>query len=194
MNLSPPVARIPKHTRRIVCEGYRREDGLWDIDARIVDTKAFRYTEPERGPRAIGDPVHDMAVRLTLDDEMVVRDIEVVFNSTPYPECQGAGPNFRELVGARIGPGWRKAVQACVGGTRGCTHVRELLFPMATVAYQTMSGWSSDGEDPRPAPPREQAGKPYFLDGCHAWSASGPVVARFHPHLYRRDAGNGDER
>lgn len=147
MNLPPPVPRTHKHTRRITCEGYRRDDGLWDIDARIVDTKTYRYTEPDRGSRAIGEPVHDMSVRLTIDDAMIVRDIVVVFSSNPYAACLGAAPNFKGLIGAKVGLGWRKAVQACVGGTNGCTHVRELLFPMATVAFQTMSGWAADDDE-----------------------------------------------
>lgn len=212
MNLPPPVPRTHKHTRRITCEGYRRDDGLWDIDARIVDTKTYRYTEPDRGPRAIGEPVHDMSVRLTIDDAMIVRDIEVVFSSNPYAACLGAAPSFKGLIGAKVGLGWRKAVQACVGGTNGCTHVRELLFPMATVAFQTMSGWAADddraprgasrgssgGSDAAPradgaegerGAPRGPADgtdrKPYFIDGCKAWASTGDVVARFHPRFHR---------
>ena len=110
MNLPPPAPRTHKHTRRITCEGYRRDDGLWDIDARIVDTKTYRYTEPDRGPRAVGEPGHDMSVRLTIDDAMIVRDIEVVFSSNPYAACLGAAPNFKGLIGAKVGLGWRKAV------------------------------------------------------------------------------------
>lgn len=198
MNLPSAVPRTLKHTRRITCEGYLRDDGLWDIDARIVDTKAYRYTEPDRGSRGIGEPVHDMSVRLTIDDAMTVRDIEVVFSSNPYAACLGAAPNFKGLIGAKIGLGWRKAVQACVGGTHGCTHVRELLFPMATVAFQTMSGWAADddtapqaqGEPGAPHGPSERDDrKPFFIDGCKAWASSGDVVARFHPR-YHRPAGD----
>ena len=27
------------HTRRIVCEAYRRRDGLWEIEATVIDEK-----------------------------------------------------------------------------------------------------------------------------------------------------------
>jgi len=169
------------HTRTIRCEGYRRDDGLWDIEARIVDTKTYAYEEPFRGRREIGEPVHHMAVRLTLDAQMVVRDIEVDMPSTPYAACLGAAPEFRSLIGRRVGPGWRAAVNETVGGTRGCTHVRELLFPMATVAFQAIRGWPGDGPD-APALPQMPAGeRPVFIDGCYAWAADGEVVARLHP-------------
>jgi hypothetical protein len=158
-----------------------RDDGLYDIEARIVDTKTYPYTEPYRGPRPPGSLVHDMAVRLSVDADLVVRDIEVVMPSTPYPTCADARAAFRGLIGVAIGAGWRKAVQQCVGGNRGCTHVRELLFPMATVAFQAIRGWPGDGPD-APALPQPPAGeRPVFIDGCYAWAADGEVVARLHP-------------
>jgi len=37
MPLSPPVGRQHLHTRRVVCQGFFRDDGLWDIEGRITD-------------------------------------------------------------------------------------------------------------------------------------------------------------
>ena len=47
---------------------------------------------------------------------------------------------FSNLVGLQIGPGWRRKVQAAIGGRHGCTHITELLGPVATIAYQTLYG------------------------------------------------------
>ena len=74
MALSPPAPRRHLHTRTISCEGYEREDGLFDIEARIVDQKTYDVTEPFRGHRKAGQHVHDMQLRMTLDRDMVVRD------------------------------------------------------------------------------------------------------------------------
>lgn len=186
MPLPPPAPRRQLHTRSILCEGFRRDDGLWDIEARIVDTKTYAYDEPIRGHRAVGEPVHDMSVRLTLDEAMVVRDIEVAMSSAPYGACRGAVPAYRSLIGRRVGPGWRAAVNEAVGGTRGCTHVRELLFPMATVAFQTMSGWRSDSDESSAQPAGGE--RPYFLDGCKAWASDGEVVAQLYPRFAVRRA------
>ncbi len=185
MSLSPPAARRHQHTRTIVCEGFARDDGLWDIEASIVDTKTYQYTEPVRGVRPPGAPVHDMRVRLTLDPKFVVRDIEATFESNPYPSCLGAIPQYKALIGAQVGPGWRKAVQAAVGGTKGCTHIRELLFPMATVAFQTIGGWSADGEPDKPVTTSPESPPPYFIDGCRAWASDGEVVKFWHPQFYK---------
>ena len=186
MNLPPPAPRRHKHTRGISCEGYQREDGLWDIEARIVDTKPFGYTEPFRGLRAPGAAVHDMALRLTIDNDMVVRDIHVATLSAPYAPCFGVASAFKGLIGKKIGGGWRRAVQDCVGGVKGCTHLRELLLPAATVAVQTLGSWPEDGQ-PVPVPdPDYQTERPHFVDGCKAWATDGEVVAQLFPQFHRK--------
>jgi hypothetical protein len=182
MPLSAPAARRHLHTRNITCEGYARDDGLWDIEARIVDTKTYQTDEPFRGVRPAGMPVHHMQVRLTLDRDMVVRDIEVTTNEAPYDACPSVAPNYKALVGARIGAGWRKAVAEAVGRTKGCTHITELLMPVATVAFQTMGSWPK----PESGSPAVHSGKkPYFVDGCKAWASDGAVVKKMFPLYYR---------
>lgn len=192
MSLPAPVARRHLHTRTIVCEGFLREDNLFDIEARILDIKGYAYEEPLRGYRQPGEPVHDMHVRLTVGEDMVVRDIRIAMPATPYPACQGAMPNFRGLIGVTIGSGWRKAVQACVGAVKGCTHVRELLFPMATVAFQTIGSWQGDrarsGESSI-----QRGGRPYFLDGCIAWASDGEMVATLHPQFARSSSARDSQ-
>ena len=182
MPLPAPVPRKHLHTRTIVCQGYERDDGLFDIEASIVDQKTYDVDEPFRGHRPAGAHVHDMQLRLTLDKAMTVRDIEVTTNHAPYDVCPSVAPGYKKLIGAKVGGGWRKAVTEAVGRTRGCTHITELLMPAATVAFQTMGNWKSAPQDP--------AQKPYFIDGCHAWRSDGPVVQRLFPLHYREAAGN----
>jgi hypothetical protein len=185
MPLAAPAPRRHLHTRSITCEGYARDDGLWDIEARIVDTKTYRVEEPFRGVRTPGMPVHDMQVRLTLDRDMVVRDIEVATNDAPYDACPTVAPNYKALVGAKVGAGWRRAVTEAVGRTKGCTHITELLMPAATVAFQTMGSWPKAGDTASPAVSEHSGKKPYFVDGCKAWASDGEVVKKLFPLHYR---------
>lgn len=189
MSLSPAAPRRHLHTRTISCEGYGREDGLFDIEARIVDQKTYDVTEPFRGHRKAGQHVHDMQLRMTLDRDMVVRDIEVATNEAPYQPCFGVAPAYKRLIGAKVGGGWRKAVNEAVGGTKGCTHLRELLMPAATVAFQTMGSWPKGGKVATADAPSREARKPYFIDGCKAWAADGPIVKELFPLHFRRKAG-----
>jgi hypothetical protein len=185
MNLPAPSPRKHLHTRSIQCEGYERDDGLYDIEARIVDQKTYDVEEPYRGHRPAGAHVHDMQVRLTLDSSMTVKEVAVSTNHSPYDICPEVAASYQGLVGAKIGAGWRKAVAEAVGRTKGCTHITELLMPVATVAFQTMGSWPKGGKVATEAQPDQSTKKPYFIDGCHAWASDGPVVKRLFPLHYR---------
>ena len=183
MPLSQPTSRRHMHTRTVQCDGYLREDGLWDIEGSIIDRKPFRYSEPVRGVREPGADVHHMAIRLTIGKDMVVRAIEVTMPATPYESCANAIPNYQGLVGCRIDGSWRTSVKNAVGTERGCTHARELLFPMATTAFQTLYGWREEGSNTPPVAPKSKDIKPAFIGGCLGWATDGPVVAQFYPQF-----------
>lgn len=182
MPLSPPAARRHLHTRRYEFLGYSRDDGLFDLDASIVDQKTYGFDNEDRGGIAAGEPVHGMAIRLTLDEHLVVRAIETAPDYGPYRACAGAGGAYQKMVGVRVGPGWRKTIRERVGGIAGCTHMSELLMAMATPAYQTVYGELSRRR-------REAGGEPEeiwpgLVDTCHAYRSDGPVVKRWLPERY----------
>ena len=100
MPLSPPAPRKLQHTRQIECKGYEREDGLWDIEAQLIDTKTYAHTRRHGGrERLPGEPVHHMWLRLTIDLDMQIHDAEAVTDSGPYPHCGDITPNFKSLIG-----------------------------------------------------------------------------------------------
>jgi hypothetical protein len=186
-DLPTPQARRPIHIRRVAFEGFLREDGLWDIDCELIDTKAMPIRMRERGELKPGDPVHHFRVRLTVDDGFTIRDVQTGARSVPFDECHAAaGDPMRKLVGLTMGPGWRKAIDGAIGGVAGCTHLRELVFNAATAAFQMIPGYrASEGgtrDDAMPA-----TGKPPFYMGkCMTWDFEGPVVQRIAPQFYRR--------
>jgi hypothetical protein len=186
MGLSAPAPREPVHHRRIDCRGYRREDGLWDIEGHLTDTKAYPFENSWRGQIPPGEPLHDMWLRLTVDDQLTVIEAEAVTAAGPYAVCPAITPAFSKLEGLRIGPGWRRAVQARLGGVQGCTHLVELLGPLATTAFQTVYPLR-----PRRAPGGADKRPPPHLGSCHALARDGEVVRRHHPRWYTgADAGS----
>lgn len=182
-DLARPQERVPLHNRRIELQGYRRADGLWDIEGELLDVKNYDYLTSENVSRRAGTPLHNMKIRLTVDASMTVRAIEVAMPATPFPECHGGARPLQALVGASLARGWRKAIDAAAGGIAGCTHLRELLPAMATAAFQTvihdlaMQG-RARGEEPfageRP---------PASFGQCIAWDFDGPVVRRVAPRF-----------
>ena len=190
MPLSPPAERELVHDRTVVCRGWRRADGHWDIEGHLVDTKTYGFPNEYRGFIAPGQPIHDMWLRLTIDRSMTVIGVDAVTDAGPFPICPDITPNFQRLVGLTIGGGWRRAVRERLGGAEGCTHLVELLGPMATTAYQTIFGEQSRerrAAEARGEPPRveDPARKPALLNSCHAFGESSPVVAKIWPAWYR---------
>ena len=183
MNEDSGERRRLMHRRSIECTGYLRNDGLWEVEARLVDTKPFAQRDHFRGELQPGDPVHDIGLRLAVDDALTIREAETTMRATPFPACVDVEPILQRLVGERIGPGWRDLVRRKIGRLETCTHLSELLGPAVTTLYQTMSyGKTPDGrsslEDQRGA--REP---PFFLGGCHSWRTDGPVVAELFPQF-----------
>lgn len=157
--------------------GFRRPDGRYEIDGRIVDAKpvTFETFASEKVIRA-GEPLHDMCVRLVIDVDMHVHGAIAASDATPFRICPGAAAAVPELVGARIAAGWRMEVMRRIGGVRGCAHIIELITAMGAAAFQSMS------EERRARPePRNSHGVPLRVDSCFGYAADGEIVARVWP-------------
>lgn len=180
MPLSKASPRQHMHTRDIKCEAYKRDDGMWDIDGIITDTKSYSFDNYERDGIAAGEPLHQMRVRVTIDNDMVVQAAEAVTEASPFKMCGDIAPDYSKLVGLRIGPGWRKNVLQRMGGTHGCTHISDLVLgPLAVTAFQAVI----PAREKRLAEPTDGA-KPPTLNTCHALAASSPVVKRRWPSFH----------
>ena len=188
MPLSAPAAREPIHTRTVVCNGFRRADGLWDVEGRITDVKTYAFGNSARGTVAPGEPVHDMWIRLTVDDRMEVKAIEAVTDSSPYPgTCPNITPNFQRLVGLRIAPGWTRAVKERLGGIEGCTHLVELLGPVGTTAFQTIYPLLARERTQRGESDAAANRRPRLLNSCHTFRSDGEIARREWPAFYTGD-------
>ena len=112
--------------------------------------------------------------------------------------CPTAAPNFTRLAGLRIKPGFLREAAQRVGGTVGCTHLRELLQQMATTAFQTINPWKArrelaaeGGLDDKPGSDaldtritEKWGGGSKILNSCLAYDEKGPLVKRRWPHWY----------
>lgn len=169
------------HQRQVICRGYERDDGLWDIEGELIDTKPFELSLPERGLIEAGEPIHRMTLRLAVDLRLVIHEAEACMYSTPYRVCPGITSAYTQLAGMQIGPGFVLSARKRLRRVSGCTHLTELIGHVATVAYQTlwdrMDNPDGGNEENKPAE--------YAFDGCHALDRSGELVRRLFPEFYR---------
>jgi hypothetical protein len=180
-DLSQPADRKLIQMRTIDFTGYIREDGLWDIEAHLVDTRTKSLSYARYGvPKPPGHPIHEMKIRLTVDDDVLIHEAEAATLNAPFDTCSVPPAVFPKLKGLSLNKGWKERVYELMGGTKGCTHLLELLGNLATVAHQTVS--SSDkylemlerGED-----------RPFFVHRCYTYDESGPVIEKLFPNFFK---------
>jgi hypothetical protein len=188
MPLSNPAPRERIHSRSVICEGFRRADGLWDVEGHITDLRHFHYSTRWKGQQTPEQPLHQMWLRLTLDDHRKILAVETSMDDTPFDMCTEVTQHYQRLIGITIGAGFGKKVGELVGGVEGCTHVTGLLHAMATVTLQAMASeafklfpdenvnadrWHaldrvfSDGKS---------GGSPSLINTCHTHAENSPVT------------------
>jgi hypothetical protein len=181
-----PVSDIERelvHTRRVRYEGYKRADGMWDIEAHITDVKNHDFTL-KTGVRRAGLPVHDMVVRVTIDRKFNVVDAVAVSDAVPYPGgCEAAALQYKKLIGLNLVKKFRDGLKERLGGVQGCTHITEMLGALPTAAVQTFAG---ETREDRPA-----GRKPFQLDHCLAMDTTGETVRKWYPEWYVKEEKAG---
>jgi len=183
MSLPAPAPRQHLHTRAVTYSGFLREDGLWDLEAELTDTKTYAFNRSDGSTMHPGTPIHGLRIRVTFDDTMTIREIGTDMAHTPFAECQQGRDPMQQMVGVKMGPGWRQNIERALGGVRGCTHLRELLFNMATAAYQTVFPWREHERRKAGIAMATATQPPYHLGRCIAWDLDGAVVQRYYPQF-----------
>ena len=178
MPLSTPTApRQPLHHRDISIRGYKRDDGMFDIEGHLHDTKEVDFNVAS-GRRAAGESIHSMWLRITIDRTLTIVDAEAATDAMPYVgHCDQIVPDYKKLIGLALRPGFSSQVKQLLGGTSGCTHITDLVSIVATTAFQTIAGQGL----------QTVGSRPFQLDRCHALAVTAPAVARFYPEWYRGD-------
>lgn len=173
---APASPRQPVHTRSIRVQTYLREDGLWDLEAELIDVKSYGFPMHDGRVHPAGEPIHHMHLRVTIDAQFNITDAQVAYDAAPYGEfCSAIAPNYGDLVGLNLLKQFRQRVRERFGRTSGCTHVTELASVLPTVAVQTMAGQRRQNPDGQ---------RPFQLDGCHALRVDGPVVQKHYAPWY----------
>jgi hypothetical protein len=179
MPLSDSVPREQIYTRKIECRGYLRSDGLWDIEGHLGDARSYPSHTQFRGDIPAGAPMHEMSMRMTIDEDLTIRAVEATMESTPFQVCSGVTANYQRLVGSSLRSGFVKLVRDRLGGAEGCTHLRELLGPMATTAYQSVFNYRrQQGASEEPDAQKR------LLNSCYALSSDSDVVKKRWPDAY----------
>jgi len=173
---APQVDRTPLHTRSIRVNAFARADDHLDLEAELVDVKAYDFPVA-KGTHRAGDPIHDMWLRVTIDYDYTITEAVAHYDAAPYgAHCMAIAPDYSGLVGMNLLRGFRLAVKERFGRVAGCTHLSELTAVLPTAAIQAMAG--------RRRKAVQSGQRPFQLDACHALRVDGAVVQEFYPSWY----------
>ncbi len=178
------------HNRFIRAHSFEREDGLWEIEAELIDHKNYDFTRRNGAVHPAGQPFHHLHLRVAFDDDFIVQHAVAVYDSAPFGEqCRAIEADYGDLVGMNLIGGFRQAVKARFARTAGCSHMSELAGVLPTVAMQTMANRRAkrkvvSGEEPER--------RPFQLEGCYALRLNGPVVKEHHPKWYVAPVGESN--
>lgn len=188
MPLSPPAPRKPFHNRSIDCHGYQRDDGLWEVEGHLTDTRGFDIDTPWRGHVPQGEPVHDMWIRITFSEDRIIQAVEVVTDIAPYPDsCPHGVSGYQNLVGLSIGAGFARRVRERVGASTSCTHQSELLRVLGSVAIQTLGvnyTYVTKSLATSTAMYGTRQDRPAILGSCYSYTTDNPIVEGLWPEHY----------
>lgn len=175
----PSVTRRPLHRRALDVQVFARDDGLFDVEAILTDTKS--HDVPLAGvTRKAGDPIHEMHLHLTVDAALNITAATSDTVWMPYVgACDEHGDVYQRLVGLNLMKGFRQAVVEHLGGTRGCTHITELCQILPTAVIQALAGSVIDTREGS-----ADGAPPFQLDRCHALRRDGAAVAQFYPRWH----------
>ena len=179
MSLPPadPTRRL-HHRRHLDVQVFARDDGLWEVDASLIDQRS-QPVPLASGLRPAGQPIHEMVLRLVVDARFRIVDAGSETRWMPYDGiCDQHGDAYRRLIGLNLARGFRKAVTERLDGTLGCTHLTELTQVLPTAVIQAFAGEVIDTRE-------DSATRPFQIDRCHALRSDGPAVKIFYPRWYR---------
>lgn len=172
------INRTPIHTRKIQMESFLRDDGLWDLEATLLDVKAYDFTKKNGKVMHAGDAVHDMKICITVTEAGEIVAAQARYAAAPYEQsCYSISEAYQQLVGMHLLRGFRQKVKEKFAKTAGCTHMSELVVLLPTVFVQSLSKQRNQKD-------QHLGRKPFQLEGCHALRLESEAVKEFYPEWY----------
>jgi hypothetical protein len=166
--------------QRIMVEGLLKDDRFQDSHG--ITGETF--------PRGV---IHHMVIRLLVNcSNLVIEDLEVDLLAVPREVCRETIDCLAPLKGLTVTKGFTLKVKKLAGGSKGCTHLVELIQAMAPAVIQ---GFAAHQSQKPAAFDSDQARKvfQFLVNTCRAWREDGPFAEAFMKRLAVKQAKTGPE-
>ncbi|MGO9144853.1 MAG: DUF2889 domain-containing protein [Desulfomonilia bacterium] len=166
------------HQRTITVTTYKAGSGKAVVEGRLVDRR-FKENFLLTGEKIPSGEIHDMIVRLLVDTKsLTIEDVEVELVRIPRPECSELYDSLSVIKGVRITKGFTQKMKSLLGGTKSCSHLRELAEAIGPAVIQgvfsIIAGNMSELRVLMNDPQMRRGFAESIVNSCHVWREDGP--------------------
>ena len=170
------------HTRDIEVTNYESDGQRIIVEGSLRDHR-FQDSYTITGEKFTGGIIHSMTIRLLVNcSTFMIEEVDVELPAVPREFCRETLDCLAPIKGLTITRGFTAKVKKIAGGSKGCTHLVELLQAMAPAVFQGVAAYRAQalsGFDPA----RAEAALKLLANTCHAWREDGPLVERINRML-----------
>jgi len=144
---------------------------------------------PNRGYRVEGelkDDLHHLKVDMVIDffnGEIIEAHAEAL--NTPFPICKEGMKSIKKLIGAKIGPGFSRAVKQALINSEGCFHLEELIMNAVSAGLQATARQIPDWISKEDYAHHWKSWEKLYLGRCIHYSQpeAAETLERVHPEI-----------
>ncbi|HOD36169.1 MAG TPA: DUF2889 domain-containing protein [Syntrophales bacterium] len=159
------------HTRTVEINTYEYDEQRLAVDGYLKDHR-FQEYHLETGERRQPGLMHHMTVYLLVNKKTLdIEDLHVKMPVVPDDHCREIINSMNLIKGLRITRGFTSKIKALIGGSKGCTHIVELLTQMATSTIQGQIAYIQQG------PLMSKLDIIRMVENsCWPWRSDGPII------------------
>ena len=166
------------HRRTITVTTYKAGPDKAVVEGRLVDSR-FRENFLLTGEKIPVGDFHDMIVRILVDTtSLTIEDVEVELIKVPRRECSELYDSLSVIKGVRITKGFTQKMKSLLGGTKSCSHLRELVEAIGPAVIQGVfsirAGNVSELRVLMDDPQIRRGFANSIVNSCYVWREHGP--------------------
>ena len=166
------------HTRNIEVTIYDYDGQRIIVEGSLKDER-FQKIHTVTGDTIPKGVIHNMSIRLLVNcSNLLIEDVDVDLISVPREVCRETIECLAPIKGLTVTKGFTLKVKKLAGGSKGCTHLMELLMAMAPAVFQGFAAYQSQKSSGFDQDHAKMIAK-YLINTCHAWREDGPFVETY---------------
>lgn len=171
------------HTRKIEVTTYDFDEQRIIVEG-VLQDEIFQESHAITGETFPKGIIHHMAIRLLVNcNHLLIEDVDVDLISMPRDVCRETLDCLAPIKGLTLTGGFFLKIKNIAGGSKGCTHLLELLQAMAPAVFQGYA--AKQTQTPAVSDPnRAKQMLQWVVDTCHPWREDGPFVAMSKKNLH----------